>query len=114
MSTMTRASKRAAGTPSPACSGDPDAMFPAADSERPGERNAAELAALAVCAGCALLGPCAEAALSAQMPYGVAGGMTAADRRAIRAVRRGLTEPRDVMTRRSEHVAPVDLERGAA
>ncbi|MCD2191601.1 WhiB family transcriptional regulator [Actinomycetospora sp. SF1] len=65
-------------------------MFPLDKSARPGMRTAGEREALQVCARCAVLAACREEVLAAEMPYGVAGGMTVADRRAERARRRGL------------------------
>lgn len=89
MSTMTRAPKRAAGTHAPACASDPERMHPVDESERPGQRTAGEAWALEVCAVCPLLTECRAAAVglgsSAPLAYGVAGGLTREDRRAIRA-----------------------------
>ncbi|MYW73600.1 WhiB family transcriptional regulator [Pseudonocardia sp. SID8383] len=70
------------------CENDPDGMFPVAESTRPGLRTGGERAALAVCAACPVMASCRLAVLNMEMPYGVAGGMTAADRRAIRAADR--------------------------
>lgn len=67
------------------CETDPEAMFPVAESKRPGMRTEGERRALSVCATCPVLAACSRAVRSMDMPYGVAGGMTAADRRAIRA-----------------------------
>lgn len=94
MSTMTPARTTAVPAPGPACGAvDPDLMFPVVESERPGRPNPAERAALAVCARCPVRGDCLERVLDAPLPYGVAGGLTAADRRAVRARRRGLDQP---------------------
>lgn len=68
------------------CKRDPERMFPVAESQRPGPRTAGEQRALAVCAACPVLAACSRAVRGMEMPYGVAGGMTAADRRAVRAV----------------------------
>lgn len=74
-----------------ACAEQGDRMFPLDESERVeagptrGERQA-----LALCAGCPVLAECRADVLEAPLPYGVAGGLTAAERRAVRAVRRGL------------------------
>lgn len=68
----------------PPCVADPDRMFPAAESVRAGVPTSEERAALAVCSSCPLLAPCREWALDVRLPYGVAGAMTAADRRATR------------------------------
>ena len=92
MPTMTPALTRADTAPQCGCDArliDPNLMFPAVDSERPARPNSEERAALAVCARCPVLAQCAEDVLELEMPYGVAGKMTAADRRAVRARRRG-------------------------
>lgn len=70
------------------CEGDPERMFPVAESRRPGARTDGERRALDVCATCPVLASCSRAVRDMEMPYGVAGGMTAADRRAIRAAER--------------------------
>lgn len=78
----------------PPCAVEPERMFPAVESVAAGTANEAERSALAVCARCPLLGPCREWALDARLPYGVAGAMTVADRRATRRVaRRQMSEP---------------------
>lgn len=70
----------------PACAADPELMFPPRDSLQPGMANKQERRALEVCAGCPVLATCRAAVLgSAPMPFGVAGGLTMADRRAVRA-----------------------------
>lgn len=77
----------------PPCSADPDRMFPAVESVRAGAPTAEERAALSVCSSCPLLAPCREWALDVRLPYGVAGALTAADRRATRrTARRGTPE----------------------
>lgn len=76
--TPTRAAQR------PPCSADPDRMFPAVESIRAGVPTEGERAALTVCARCPLATPCREWALDVRLPYGVAGALTAADRRATR------------------------------
>ncbi|NWJ69613.1 WhiB family transcriptional regulator [Pseudonocardia sp. ICBG1122] len=70
------------------CESDPERMFPVAESRRSGARTDGERRALDVCATCPVLAACSRAARDMEMPYGVAGGMTAADRRAIRAADR--------------------------
>jgi hypothetical protein len=81
----------------PSCADSPELMFPLHESQRPGQPTAGERAAQAVCAGCPLLATCRAAVLDTQdtapMANGVAGGMTAAERRAVRAYRRGLSAP---------------------
>ncbi len=74
------------------CAEDPERMHPVAESQRSRqEPTAGERHALAVCYRCPLLASCREAVLTvAPLPYGVAGGMTAMQRRAARATRRGL------------------------
>lgn len=89
MTTMTRAFERAARTHVPACAADPELMFPADESERAWQRTAGEARALEVCAVCPLLVECRAAVVglgsSAPLAYGVAGGLTREDRRALRA-----------------------------
>lgn len=98
MTTMTRAPRRAATPPAPACAAEPDRMFPVDESELPGERTPGERRALAVCQRCPVLAVCRPAVLGLDgtppLAYGVAGGMTREDRRAIRAASRHL--PREV------------------
>ncbi|WP_046386021.1 WhiB family transcriptional regulator, partial [Kitasatospora aureofaciens] len=50
------------------------------------EAKEREAAAKAVCAGCAVRVECRRHALAARLPYGVRGGLTAAERRALFAV----------------------------
>ena len=68
-------------------------MFPLYASQRRGqEPTEGEWAALAVCERCPVLAPCREAVLTVSpLTHGVAGGMTAMQRREARAIRRGLT-----------------------
>ena len=99
MSTMTPAAETVAAACGAACAAEPERglMFPPEESVRPGRPNAAERRALTICAGCPVLAACCRAVLatqdSAPMSYGVAGGMTAADRRAVRAAGRGQSGP---------------------
>lgn len=91
MPTMTPARNTAAPALGPACADDPELMFPLVESERPWRPTLAEAAAQAVCARCPVLARCRRDVLETDsMPYGVAGGLTVADRRAVRASRRGL------------------------
>ena len=86
MPTMTPARSTAAPAPGPACADDPDLMFPLVESERPWRPTPGEAAAQAVCARCPVLAQCRRDVLTGEpAPYGVAGGLTVADRRAIRA-----------------------------
>lgn len=91
MPTMTPALVPAATPSGPACAAEPEVMFPPVDSQLAGRPNTAELRALAVCHACPVLERCRADVLSARLSTGVAGGLTVADRRAIRAQRRGLT-----------------------
>lgn len=95
MSTMTRALQRVASPPGPACAEAPERMFPIHESERPGERTPGEARALQLCATCPVLVECRRAVLrlggTAPLAYGVAGGMTREDRRAVRAASRRLS-----------------------
>lgn len=70
------------------CAADAERMFPLEESERPRqEPTAGERRALEVCARCPVLESCREAVLELPLAYGVAGGLTAAQRRGIRAER---------------------------
>lgn len=87
---MTRfpAATPAASTSRVLCAADPDRMFPIEESTRPGQApTAGERAALAVCWRCPLLQACRAEVLEMALPYGVAGGLTAAQRREVRAER---------------------------
>lgn len=67
------------------CARTPELMFPVDESRNAGQATPGERRALAVCLVCPLLTECRSVVLSMEMPYGVAGGLTAADRRAVRA-----------------------------
>ncbi|MGH3695350.1 MAG: WhiB family transcriptional regulator [Pseudonocardiaceae bacterium] len=70
----------------PACwEVDPEVFFGPADSSEGAPVRSWELRALAVCAGCPVLATCRAAALefAADEQYGVIGGMTAGQRRAV-------------------------------
>ncbi len=65
-----------------ACVGtDPELFFPVAEAGPHYDAQAA--AAKAVCAGCPVVAECLAEAL-ARIPYGVAGGLTEGERRALR------------------------------
>lgn len=69
------------------CAAAPERMFPV-DESGPGQPpTAGELAALAVCARCPVLAACRVAVGESPLAYGVAGGLTAAQRREQRAGR---------------------------
>lgn len=108
MATMTYAARRAASPSAPACAADPERMFPVVESERPGDRTPGERRALAVCQRCPMLAVCRRAVLgldgTAPLAYGVAGGMTREDRRAVRAAHRHL--PREAAARRASRRSP--------
>jgi Transcription factor WhiB. len=73
--------------PAVRCALNPERMFPV-DESGPGQRpTAGERAALAVCAACPVRAACRAAVLEMPLAYGVAGGLTAAQRRELRAVR---------------------------
>ena len=78
---------RMTGTPRsvPSCAADPERMFPVAESRNAGHVTEGECRALQLCQACPLLAECRIVALGMELPYGVAGGLTAADRRAARA-----------------------------
>jgi hypothetical protein len=72
--------------PAPACwEVDPEVFFGPADSSEGGPVHSWERRALAVCAGCPMLTACRAEALefAADEQYGVSGGMTAGQRRAV-------------------------------
>lgn len=70
------------------CAADAERMFPLEESQRPGqEPTAGERRALQVCWRCPVLQACRAEVLEMQLPYGVAGGLTAAQRRGVRAER---------------------------
>jgi WhiB family redox-sensing transcriptional regulator len=67
-----------------ACRGeDPDTFFHP-EGERGPAREARERAAKAVCAACPVLAQCAAHALAVREPYGVWGGMSEDERRALK------------------------------
>lgn len=74
------------------CAADPERMFPVAESGKAGRPTDGERRALRVCGRCPLLADCRSVVLGMELPYGVAGGLTSADRRAVRAERRTGTE----------------------
>lgn len=83
----------------PLCAGSPEVMFPVVESQGRGAvPTAGERAALAVCARCPVLEACRVAVLGLPLPYGVAGGLTAAQRRELRAERRDVTEVGEKVT----------------
>ena len=61
---------------------DPDSFF-SPDAERGAPRARREEAAKALCARCPVLETCRRHALEVQEPYGVWGGLSEAERRAI-------------------------------
>ena len=66
---------------------DPEVFFPP-DSERGPVRQRRESQAKQYCEHCPVLARCREHALKVQEPYGVWGGLTAAERRVVLARRR--------------------------
>lgn len=58
------------------------------EGERGPARARRDEAAVAVCSGCPVIDACRQHGLSVQEPYGVWGGLTESDRRAIVARRR--------------------------
>jgi len=86
---MTRMS---GGSGAVVCAADPERMFPVAESGKAGRPTDGEWRALRVCGRCPLLVDCRSVVLGMDLPYGVAGGLTAADRRAVRAEGRTGTE----------------------
>lgn len=69
------------------CAATPERMFPV-DESGPGQApTVGERAALAVCAACLVRDRCRVAVLGMPLAYGVAGGLTAAQRRELRAAR---------------------------
>ncbi|MDB1086922.1 WhiB family transcriptional regulator [Streptomyces sp. ACA25] len=78
-----------------ACRRDEAGLFFAPSHEPTASRLSREQAAKAVCARCPVLLECREHALLLPEPYGVWGGLTAAERRVVltRRRRRGAAEP---------------------
>ncbi|WP_431784572.1 WhiB family transcriptional regulator [Streptomyces chumphonensis] len=70
------------------CRRDEAGLFFAPSKEPTAERLAREQAAKSVCARCPVLVECREHALLQPEPYGVWGGLTAAERRVVLARRR--------------------------
>ena len=95
MSRMTALRAPTTGGRAPRCANDPERMFPLDESERPGQRTPGEARALEVCALCPVVAQCRRAVHgldgSTPLAYGVAGGMTREDRRAVRANNRRLS-----------------------
>lgn len=85
MPIITRTPAEASAVSGAACGLDAERMFPVDESNRPGRMTAGERRALAVCQACPLLSRCRSVVLTIELPYGVAGGLTAAERRAVRA-----------------------------
>ncbi|WP_037579907.1 WhiB family transcriptional regulator [Phaeacidiphilus oryzae] len=105
---------RAGGTPSggrtgddnpwhagAACRRDEAGLFFAPSKEPTAARLAREEAAKRVCARCPVLLECREHALLMPEPYGVWGGLTAAERRVVLARRRR----RELELREARHIA---------
>lgn len=67
------------------CRGEDPGLFFHPEGERGPAREAREVAAKAICAGCPVLVECARHALAVREPYGVWGGLTEDDREAIYA-----------------------------
>ncbi|WP_016907679.1 WhiB family transcriptional regulator [Streptomyces xiaopingdaonensis] len=70
------------------CRRDEAGLFFAPSKEPTAARLSREQAAKRVCAGCPVLAECREHALLLPEPYGVWGGLTAAERRVVLARRR--------------------------
>ncbi|OEV04750.1 WhiB family transcriptional regulator [Streptomyces oceani] len=70
------------------CRRDEAGLFFAPSKEPTAARLTREQAAKRVCAGCPVVGECREHALVQPEPYGVWGGLTAAERRVLLARRR--------------------------
>lgn len=70
------------------CRRDEAGLFFAPSKEPTAERLSREQAAKRVCAGCPVMAECREHALRMPEPYGVWGGLTAAERRVVSSRRR--------------------------
>lgn len=70
---------------------DPSFFFP--ESEQHPLRTAFTAAAKAMCGRCPVLISCREHGLTANEPYGIWGGLTAQERRAVLRVRQLTTDP---------------------
>lgn len=68
-----------------ACRGVDTSVFYSPDAERGARRLARERVAKAVCGTCPVILSCREQALRADEPFGVWGGLTPEERRALRA-----------------------------
>ncbi|KOX11668.1 WhiB family transcriptional regulator [Nocardiopsis sp. NRRL B-16309] len=82
----------------PRCAADPDAQF-----VQGREQNRAKL----ICRGCPLRTPCLAEALDARIEFGVWGGMTERERRALLRRRKEVTNWHDQLTRQDRKHAPV-------
>lgn len=66
-----------------ACRGGESTTFFHPDGDRGASRAARERDAKAICAGCPVIRECADHALTVREPYGVWGGMSEDDRKAV-------------------------------
>ena len=66
------------------CRGTDAELFFHPEGERGPRRSGREAAAKAVCAGCPVRQECRDAALAAREPYGVWGGLSEDERRALK------------------------------
>lgn len=73
-----------------ACRGLDTAMFFHPDYERGPARERRESQAKAVCAGCPVVTQCRTHAISVHEPYGIWGGLSAQERKALQRSDRGL------------------------
>lgn len=78
------------------CRRDEAGLFFAPSKEPTAARLSREQAAKRVCAGCPVLVECREHALLMPEPYGVWGGLTAAERRVVLSRRRRAATPTEV------------------
>ncbi|MFC7219955.1 WhiB family transcriptional regulator [Streptomyces polyrhachis] len=76
-----------------ACRRDEAGLFFAPSKEPTADRLSREAAAKRVCAGCPVMLDCREHALIQPEPYGVWGGLTAAERRVVLSRRRRAAAP---------------------
>lgn len=70
-----------------ACRGQPSSAFFPPTGERGRARELREFRAKLLCVGCPVLEQCRSHALDAAEPYGIWGGLTAAERRELRSAR---------------------------
>ena len=90
-----------------ACRGRPDLFFAPDDSETRGDRRRREARAKAVCQSCPVRVDCLEEALEQDERFGIWGGLTERERRALRRNR-----PDELTGPAAERTSPQDIAAG--